>query len=365
MTIPFLTVLVGPFLVSFLIALLATPLAIKIAWKFGLVDDPQKKKNIKNVHTYPVPRGGSLPIMAALIITSLIFLPFDKYLLGILGGAMLAGVIGLFDDRFDLNPYFRLFTCFLAAVAVVAAGIGIAFISNPFGGIIDLSHPQISFSFLGETRTIWILSSLFAIFWIAWCMNFVGWAGGIEGQLPGFVVIAAATIGLLSLRFGADITQWPVIILAATVAGAYLGFLPYNFYPQKIMPGYGGKSLAGFLLAVLSILATAKVGTLVVVLGLPLIDAFYSIGRRIIAGKSPVWGDRRHLHHRLLDLGWSKRKVVLFYWLVTALLGVLALNLNSQQKFYTIVMLAVLIGGFFLWITYFFKSSSRPDQPNG
>jgi len=355
----------GPLLLSFLLALLATPLAIKIAWKFNLIDDPKKQKRSNVTHTYPVPRNGGLPIFIALFISALIFLPADKHLFGILLGAFLATVVGVLDDRFNLSPYFRLLTCFACAAAVVGAGIGIAFVSNPFGGIINLSHPQISFTFLGQTRTIWILSSLFALFWIVWCMNFIGWSGGVEGQLPGFVAIAAITIGLLSFRFSADITQWPVIILAAITAGAYLGFLPYNFYPQKIMPGYGGKSLAGFLLATLSILATAKVGTLIIVLGIPLIDAFYSLLRRLLAGRSPVWGDRGHLHHRLLDLGLSKRKVAIFYWLVTAILGILALNLNSEQKFYTIIMLAVLFGGFLLWINYFTKSRSPQDQSNG
>lgn len=365
MTPQILSLFLWPFLVAFFVAFLTTPLAIKIAWRFNLIDDPAQKKHPKVIHTYPVPRGGVIPIVAALVITSLIFLPLDKYLIGILAGVILSSLVGLADDRFDLNPYLRILTCFLAAGAVVAAGIGIAFISNPFDGIIDLSQPQISFWFLGEERTLWVLSSLFAIFWIAWCMNFVSWSGGVEGQLPGFVVIAALTIGVLSSRFSADITQWPVIILAAVTAGAYLGFLPFNFYPQKIMPGYGGKSLAGFMLAVLSILATAKVGTLVVVLGVPLIDALYTIVRRLTRGRSPVWGDRAHLHHRLLDLGWSKKKIALFYWLITGFLGILALNLNSRQKFYTMIMITAVIGGFLLWLNYFTKSSSPPDRDSG
>ena len=365
MTPQILSLFLWPFLVAFLVAFLTTPLAIKIAWRLNLIDDPAQNKHPKVIHTYPVPRGGVIPIAAALIITSLIFLPLDKYLIGILAGVILASLVGLADDRFDLNPYLRILTCFLAAGAVVAAGIGIAFISNPFDGIINLSQPQISFWFLGEERTLWVLSSLFAIFWIAWCMNFVSWSGGVEGQLPGFVVIAALTIGILSSRFSADITQWPVIILAATTAGAYLGFLPFNFYPQKIMPGYGGKSLAGFLLAVLSILATAKIGTLIVVLGIPLVDALYTLVRRLSAGHSPVWGDRAHLHHRLLDLGWSKRKIAIFYWLMTGFLGTLALNLNSRQKFYTIIMIAAILGGFILWLNYFTKSRSQPDPDNG
>jgi len=353
-----------PFLVAFAISFIITPLAIKLGWKTGLVVSPSKKRP-KDTHTYPVPKGGGIPIVFALVITSLAFLPLDKHLTGILLGALLATVIGVIDDRFDINPYARLATCFLAAGAVVAAGIGIAFITNPFNGLVFLDQPRISFYLLGRTREIWVLSSLFGLLWITWCMNFIGWSGGVEGQFPGFVAIAAATIGALSLRFSADITQWPVIILAAITAGAYLGFLPFNFYPQKIMPGYSGKSLGGFLLGVLAILSTAKVGTLIVVLGVPLADGLYSILRRVLSGRSPVWGDRGHLHHRLLDLGWGKRKVAVFYWAVTAFLGFLALNLNSRQKFYTIVMIATLFGGFLLWIKYFTTSSSQPDQNSG
>jgi UDP-GlcNAc:undecaprenyl-phosphate GlcNAc-1-phosphate transferase len=159
------------------------------------------------------------------------------------------------------------------------------------------------------------------------------------------------------LRFSADITQWPIILLAAIVAGAYLGFLPWHIYPQKIMPGYGGASLAGFLLAVLSILSTTKVGTLMVVLGVPMVDTGYTIVRRILSKKSPVWGDRGHLHHKLLDAGLTKKQVAYFYWLVTAILGCLALYLNTSSKLYTMIGVAVLIGGLLLWLTYRPKSS--------
>ena len=116
--------------------------------------------------------------------------------------------------------------------------------------------------------------------------------------------------------------------------------------------------MAGYLLAVLSILSTTKVGTLIVVLGIPLVDTGYTIVRRILAGKSPVWGDRGHLHHRLLDAGWSKPKVAYFYWALTAALGVIALNLNTPSKFYTIVGVAVAVGGLIIWLTYRPKSSA-------
>lgn len=357
--------IIKPFFFSFLISILTTPLVIFIYKKLGWLDDPRKSKKPNVVHKYPVPRGGGIPIYAAVMLASLIFLPIDKHLIGILLGGFLILIIGVLDDRFDLNPYLRLGVGFLAASCVVGAGIGIAFITNPFGGIIKLDQPQIPIFLFGKTRTIWILADIFALLWITWCMNFVNWSKGIDGQLPGIVVVAGLTIGIFSLRFSADITQWPVIILALITAGAYLGFLPWNFYPQKIMPGYGGGALAGYLLAVLTILSTTKVGTGIMVLAIPMIDAIYTIIRRIKAKRSPVWADAGHLHHKLMALGWGKRRIAIFYWLISAFFGFLALTLNSQAKFYTICLLTVTFGGILLWLNYFLLSSSLPDQSSG
>lgn len=338
-----------PLIAAFLIALITTPLTIKLAWKWGLVDDPKKRKHPAKLHQKTIPRAGVIPIWIALVTTSLFLLPADKYLLGILGGATLLLVLGLLDDKYDLNPYLRLIGCLTAAGMVVGTGIRIFFITNPFGpGLIHFNQ---------------IIAIVLALLWISFLANITNWSSGFDGQLPGMVVIAALTIAFLSFRFSADITQWPVTILAAITAGAYLGFLPFHFFPQKIMPGYGGGTLAGFLLAVLAILSTAKIGTLLVVLGIPFIDAFYSIVRRLLSHRSPVWGDRGHLHHKLLDeLGWNKRKTAIFYWLGTALLGILALNLRSLQKFYTIVMLLVIIGSLLLWFNLFPAWSNRSGQ---
>lgn len=348
-----------PALLAGTISYLATPLVIKLARYLGIIDDPTKQKHPKVIHTYPIPRGGGLPIFAAVFVSTLVFLPIDKHLTGILAGAAIITVMGFLDDKYNLNPYLRLAVGFLAAAAPIAAGIGIAFISNPFNGTIDLSQPQIHFFLLGEERSLWLLSDAFALFWLVFIMNMLNMsAKGVDGQLTGVVVIAAATIAALSLKFSADITQWPVIILAMITTGAYLGFLPWHLYPQKIMPGYGGATLAGYLLAVLSILSTTKVGTLMVVLAVPLIDTGYTIVRRIASGRSPVWGDRGHLHHRLLDAGWSKSRVAVFYWAITAFLGILALNLNTLPKLYTMVGTAVFLGGLILWLTYRPKSNS-------
>lgn len=339
-----------PLTTAFLISFLVTPAVIYIYRRLGWFEDPIKHRTPKTTHTRPVPRGGGIPIFFSLLITSLVFLPLDKHLKGILLGITLMTIMGILDDRFDLNPYLRLILMFIAAGTVVGAGIGIAFITNPFNGIINLSPS---------------LAILFGLFWIVSLSNIVNWAKGFDGQLPGIVVIASLTIALLAMRFSADITQWPVAILASITAGAYLGFLPFNFYPQKIMPGFGGGTLAGFMLAVLAILSTTKVGTAIVVLGVPVIDAAYSITRRLLAGRSPVWGDRGHLHHKLLDeWRWGKRRAAVFYWGITAILGLLALNLNSQAKFYTIIMLAVFIGGLLLWFNFLstFFNRSAPGK---
>jgi UDP-GlcNAc:undecaprenyl-phosphate GlcNAc-1-phosphate transferase len=345
--------------VAALIAFAATPLVIKLAWKFDFIDDPRRHKHPKVIHTQPTPRGGGLAIYLAILTATLLFLPLDKHLIGILAGATTLLVMGLMDDKFDISPYPRILVQFLAAAMPIAAGIGVAFLSSPVGGIVDLSQPRINFYLLGEMRSIWVLSDLFALFWIVTIINFLNMgAKGVDGQLPGIVAIAALVIAFQSLKFSADITQWPVTVLALITAGAFLGFLPWNIYPQKIMPSFSGSNIGGFMLAVLAILSTTKVGTLTLVLGVPLIDTGYVVIKRILSGKSPFWGDRGHLHHRLLDAGLSKAQVAALYWLFTGVLGVLALNLNTASKFYTIIGVALFTGGLILWLT---KKSSSPS----
>lgn len=353
------------FLSTAVISFAVTPIIIKIYRRIGAVDVPDLKKPM-TTHGYPVTRGGGLAIFAGILFGIWLFLPLDKHLLGIVAGAIIAAGIGFLDDLFNLNPYLRLLMLFAAAGAVIAVGIGIPFINLPFLGIVNLDQPRLVFSVFGGNRSIWLLADIFAMVWIVGLMNFVNWSKGLDGQLPGIVIIASLVVGALSLKFSADITQWPVIILALITAGAYFGFLPWNFYPQKIMPGYGGGILAGYFLAVMSILSNTKVGTLLVVLGVPIIDAIFIIVRRIAGGKSPVWGDRGHLHHRLLDdLHMSKSSVAIIYWLVTAILGLIALRLKADQKFYTMLAVSLIIGGILLWIKYFGRLSKQPGRKDG
>ncbi len=339
-----------PFLVPFLLSYWITPSVIRFAEKAGIIDDPSKNKHPKVIHTRPTPRGGGIAVFWSTFIGILIFLPLDRHVAAILIGAAILTLMGFLDDKYNINPYLRIGIQFAAAAIPIASGIGIGFLSNPLGGgIIDLANPYFSINIFGVSKNIWFAGDVFALFWIVILMNFLNMgAKGVDGQLPGVAGVAALSISALSLRFSADITEWPVIILSLIVAGAFFGFLPYNAFPQRIMPSFSGSNLAGYYLGILSILSTTKVGTLLIVLGIPLIDTGYTIVRRMASGKSPVWGDRGHLHHKLLDLGLSKKQVSYFYWISSGLLGIFSIFLTSTYKLYTVIGLVALLGGFFI-----------------
>jgi UDP-GlcNAc:undecaprenyl-phosphate/decaprenyl-phosphate GlcNAc-1-phosphate transferase len=351
-------------LITALISYVLTPLAISIAKKYGLVDDARKRFHPAHVHIGIIPRAGGLALYLGISICILIFLGFSKINVGLILSGLILTVVGIFDDKHDVSPYIRLLTNTLAALIIVMAGAGIPFITNPInGGIIHLDTWRISFNFFGQ-HSILVWADIFAFIWIMWTMNIIGWSAGVDGQMPGFVAISAATLGILAMRFiQTDPSQVNVVILALIISGGFAGFTPWNFFPQKIQPGYGGKTLAGFYLAVLGILSYGKVGTALLVLGIPTVDAIYTLIRRLSKGKSPVIADRGHLHHKLLDLGWGKRRIALFYWILSAILGQVALNVTSQQKLFVLMLIAVAFGGFILWVN-FFSQFSKPQGPD-
>ncbi len=320
------------FLFSTLVSFISTIPTIYFATKYKLVTDRDKRKHPAHTHTGIIPRGGGIPIYIALLIASLIFLPPNKIVTGILVSNGLLLILGLFDDKYDVSPYFRFFMNLTISMMAIGFGMGIPYISNPFGEVIRLDIWRLSFDFFGD-RTILVLADLLAIIWLTWIMNMVNWSKGIDGQLPGFVSITAFFLGLLSQRFTShDISAQTVMILAFIVSGAYLGFLPFNFYPQRIMPGYGGGAMAGFLLGILSILSFGKVGTSILILSVPMIDATYAILRRLHKRQSPFRADWGHFHHRLLEIGWGKRRIAFFYWLISMILGISSLFLDGVQK---------------------------------
>lgn len=346
---PAMVITVIPFFLALIISLVVTPLTIIFFKKMGWVIDPNKTPHPAHIHKTPVPKGGGLPIFFAVLVTIMLLLKPDSHLLAIGVAGLLTLIVGLIDDIRGSSPYVRLGMNFLVTAIIVGSGIGIAFISNPLGGVIDLSIPKLGFDLLGEHHEIWLLADLFALLWIPSLMNAINWSSGVDGQISGVITIAAIVLGLISLNFSADITQWPVAILAFATAGAFAGLTVFHFYPQKIMPGYSATSLAGLLLGVISILATAKVGALIIVLGIPLIDFLYIMIKRLVSGKSPMWGDKSHLHHKLLAMGWGKRRVALFYWFAAVVLGVAALSFEARTKLIIMIGLVILMTVFIVW----------------
>lgn len=346
----------APLGAAFIISFLATALVIRFAHNLGIVDDPACRPHPARLHTLPIPRGGGIPILAAILVCSLLFLETQIQIIALVAASSLLVGIGILDDRKDISPLVRLGAQITAALIIAVSGINITYITNPFGGIFNF--PQ------WETLGVPIIAWGATIAWLVFITNTISWSSGVDGQLAGFVPIAAATIAALSLRFAEDQTQIPVIILSLIVSGAYLGFLPFSVYPQRIMPGFSGGQMAGFLLGVLAILAVSKMATAIIVLGIPMMDAVFTIARRVATGTSPLRGDQGHLHHRLLAVGWSKRTISIFYSATATILGLVALQLNSQAKFYTILMLGVLVGALIVWLT-FGQSLKQQDRHIG
>lgn len=367
-----------PAIISFLTTVAITPFAIKFAKKYGLVDDPSKRPHPAHVQVRIIPRAGGLAIYLGLVICSLIFIPFQKYLIGIFAGITLLLIVGMADDKaVKFSPYLRLLLLFLAAGFAVGAGIGISFVTNPFSffpflpssltpPIIRLDEIIYSINFFG-THNIILIADIFAILWIVALTQIINWSKGVDGQMPGITMVTAIVLGLLSLKFFSqgDLNQLNIAKLSFIVAGVSAGFLVFNWYPSKILPGFSGSTILAFMLAVLAILSGAKVATALLVLAVPATDFIYIFFKRILRGKSPVWGDRGHLHHKLLDLGWSHPKISLFYIFVSVMLGTVALLVNSELKLLAIIFVIIIFTGFILWLNFYGGSSGLQDRDNG
>lgn len=343
-----------PLFVSFIATIIATPISLFFLKKFNVLDDPKKHKHPAIIHKFPIPRGGGIPLFVGVLVASVFFLPMTKIIIAMLCVSFISLVIGVLDDKFDISPYFRFLINIACAVAIVYFGANIPFITNPFGGILFFN--KFSIPFLGLS-TFTLLSDLIAILWIVWVMNMLNWSKGVDGQMPGIVAISAIIIGVLSLRFSPlDSTSQTAASLSFIIAGSSLGFLIFNFYPAKIFPGYGATAIY-LMLAVASILSGAKLATAILVMGVPMTDGLFTIARRILSGKSPFWHDKKHLHHLLLNLGFGQRRIALFYWVVSAILGTLSLVLSSKGKLFAIIMLLILVGGALLFLHLLIKKS--------
>ncbi len=342
-----------------IISFCITPFIIKFANMCHLVDDPKKRSHPAHTHKGIIPRAGGLGIYIAILITSLVFLTMSKILAGVLIGGLLIVIMGLLDDYFDMSPYVRFALNITIVSIVILFGLGIQYITNPLGGVIQLDTFNIHIDALGGHDFLFI-ANLFSLLWIVAIMNFINWSSGVDGQLSGFVAVSSFILALLALRFTAhDISSFSVVLLSIIVGCSFLGFMPWNFYPQKIMPGYSGGALAGFMLGVLSILSWGKLGTLLLVLSVPIVDASYVIARRLKNRKSPFKGDDGHFHHKLLAIGWGRRRIAVFYWIVSLLFGIASLVFEREQKILAIFLVIILLA---LFIVIVDRIKARPQE---
>jgi UDP-GlcNAc:undecaprenyl-phosphate GlcNAc-1-phosphate transferase len=324
--------LLAPGLVAFLAAavlsLALTPLARRLAHRVDAVDRPEERR----VNTSPVPRGGGvavavafLAVVAGLLVADAAFdlwgpieaLARPEVLALLLGGGA-AVLVGLLDDRFDLRARWQFGGQLLVALVPVGLGITVGAIANPFA-------PD-------PIRLEGVWGAIFVVVWTMGMINSINFIDGLDGLSSGVALIAAVTLGLISLSGPA---REPVVALVCvTLAGSLLGFLRWNFHPASIFIGTSGVIFLGYTLALLSILGSAKVAVALLVLGVPIIDTFYIIVRRLSRGRSPFSPDRGHIHHRLLDLGLSHRQTVLLIYAICAGLGVLSLFLSGTGQLY-------------------------------
>ena len=365
------------------LAFVLTPLAMRVATRVGAIDLPDSGRRI---HVRPIPRAGGLAVVtsfvvvgpAALLLQAELELYDDGWrwqperwfgfqgpsteavLLAVFGGAVLAAAFGFIDDRWQVRARWQFgFQVVLAGFAILL-GLQILEINNPLeflGGV-----------FADDTLVFeGVLASLITALWIVGMINSINFLDGLDGLSTGVAIIAALTLGFVSLGFQSSY-QLVVALLCAVFAGALQGYLPWNCNPGKVFIGTTGVMVMGYLLAVLAILGSAKVAVALLILGVPIIDTFWIITRRLLSGHSPFTPDRGHIHHRLLDLGLSHRGVVLLIYGITALLAVVSLLLaGGSGPIYAFVAIVVASGIVLLLLTFrgpdeALEASSYPDD---
>ncbi|MBI4023062.1 undecaprenyl/decaprenyl-phosphate alpha-N-acetylglucosaminyl 1-phosphate transferase [Candidatus Berkelbacteria bacterium] len=331
-----------PFLLSFGLTALATPVLRDFLLARNIAVPPPRPRDL---HARRLPRMGGLAIVASFSVVVGLYLVFapdslrfvestisgiDRNLLGVLLGALILVATGYWDDRYGLSPLVKLGLQVIAALVVVAFGIRIWWITDPLGG------PNIS---IGEWS--WVLIPL----WLVAMVNVMNWFDGLDGLTSGLSGIAATAIFFLALSPVVD--QPATALLAAIVAGAAFGFLPYNWHPSSIILGDTGSMFLGFMVGVFAIISGAKFATAALVLGIPLLDFLWVVTRRLVTGQSLFQADTKHLHHRFLAAGLSPRATVSVLYIVATAFALIALNTQTEGKLAALgalVALMVLLG---------------------
>ncbi len=329
---------IAAFIIAFLISFFTTPLAKKIAFKVGAIAKPRKR----DMHKEPIPRMGGIAIFAGFMITFIIIfvimpvLPIInwKQIFAITVGCSTIFFLGFFDDIYELNAKLKFLIQIAAATFVALSGIRIDFFFIPFIG----NNPVYTNIFSIPATVIWIVG----------ITNAVNLIDGLDGLAAGVSSIASLSLMVLSIYSG----YLPGVILTATLAGACIGFLPYNFNPASIFMGDTGSMFLGFTLGITSILGLLKGYTIaaifiaVLVLGLPIFDTAFAIVRRFLAGKPIMAPDRGHLHHRLVDRGYTQKQAVVTLYGISGALGLSAIgfvNRDIRFAFLVFLMMGILL----------------------
>lgn len=322
------------FAIAFIVAFSTTPLVRRIAFKVGAVDIP---KDERRMHKKPIARLGGLAIFAGFIV-AVVFTVIsrsidtgmilqDYRLVGLIVGVIIIVTIGIIDDIRPMKAWIKLIFQIVAALIVAFGGIRITEITNPFS--------PIGMTFLG------MLSIPVTVIWIVGITNAINFIDGLDGLAAGVSSIASLSLLFISIFD----QQVGAVFLIAALAGASLGFLPFNFNPAKIFMGDTGSTFLGFALASISVMGLAKsyaalaIAVPLLVLGLPIFDTAFAILRRVSNGKSIMEADRGHLHHRLMDMGFSQRQTVVALYIVSAFLGICAVELATNGVLKAIILL--------------------------
>ncbi|HVW66144.1 MAG TPA: MraY family glycosyltransferase [Candidatus Peribacteraceae bacterium] len=301
-------------------------------WK--LLDFPERYGLIRRRLPYP---SGILAVIAFLAVFFFMS-AHDMKDIGLMAGVTMLGIISFIDDRTQLSPRVRLLLQILIALLLFAAGVRIYTITNPLltGGFLKLDTWNVVAPFFGSLP-VW--SGVFTVLWLLLTINALNWFDGIPGQVTTLGTIGFLTIGLLSLS--ARVNQPALALIAFVLAAIAFACLLFDFPPPKVVLGDTGSMFFGLMLGSLTIFAGGKVATAFLVLGVPLIDSFFVVIRRIAHGKSPLKGSSagEHLHHRLLAKGWTPRQVIILTASIGLLFGGTALFLSSFQKLLAAVFL--------------------------
>jgi UDP-GlcNAc:undecaprenyl-phosphate GlcNAc-1-phosphate transferase len=303
------------------------------------------------MHNRPTPLLGGFAIWLSVVALIVWFTLIDpvlvvyylklKFIIGIIAASAVLIIGGYLDDRFHLPPSLSIWFPILAALIIIGSGVGINFITRPGGGVWRLDGWKIELLRVGGLPYYFnVGADLLTFFWLMGMMYTTKLLDGLDGLTSGLTVIGAIII--VALSFTAVVHQPDTALLAGIVAGAFLGFLWYNWFPASIFLGEGGSLLAGFMLGVLAIIAGGKIATTLLIVGIPAFDVAWVIIRRIIWERTSIAAaDRKHLHFRLLDAGLSSKQAVILLWTLSAVWGMLALFLQTRGKFVALIALGI------------------------